>query len=141
MHNVVRAIDDGTCWIIDGEDSSPVGTVTLDQSADPNLWQPEDIPDDALYVHRLVVGLEFRSAEIGSAALDWASTKAHSLGKSWLRLDVWTNNTRLRQYYLDRGFTLVRIVPDLKYGALFQREAGVLLGRGPTITEHEAPGQ
>lgn len=133
MHNVHRAIDEGTCWIVEDEKTRPVATVTLDEDADPALWVPADDPSRALYVHRLVVSLNSRGDELGSAILDWASRRAEKAGKEFLRLDVWTSNLRLRQYYLDRGFSLVRIVSDIEYGVLFQRPVGVVLGRGPTI--------
>jgi hypothetical protein len=62
-------------------------------------------------------------SDLGSAILDWCGEEASSQGKPWLRLDAWTNNPDLHKYYLDRGFTLVRIVhgPDIVSGALFER--------------------
>jgi GNAT superfamily N-acetyltransferase len=139
MDNVRRAIDGASCWMIETRHGDQVATVTLDSYADPMLWEPADDPETAFYAHRLVVSQEARAHELGSAILDWASLKASRAGKKWLRLDVWTSNLKLRRYYLDRDFELVRIVPDIEYGVLFQRPAGVSLGRGPTIEEQPEP--
>lgn len=140
VHNVQKAIRERACWIVENESVVPVATVTLDEHADPDLWKPTDDPGQALYVHRLVVGLSSRGGELGSAVLDWSSRKAKNAGKKYLRLDVWTSNMQLRQYYLDRGFTLVRIVPHIEYGVLFQRPAQTVLGFGPAITEPDQTG-
>lgn len=133
--NIRAAIDARTCWLVENEHGASVATVTLDTFADPTLWLADDDPDDALYVHRLVVRQDQRSRELGSAILDWASVFATRAGKRWLRLDAWTSNTRLHKYYLDRGFTLVRTVhgPGIVSGTLFERPAGQYLGRGPVI--------
>lgn len=135
--NIRMALDAGTCWIIEDAGGVPIGTVTVDDNADPQLWVPSDGPADALYLHRLVV-LESHSArEVGSAVIDWASRRAHARGKRWLRLDAWTSNEGLHRYYLRHGFRHVRTVvaPAIISGALFERPAGVALGRGPAITE------
>lgn len=76
LHNVHKAIDNATCWIVEAANGDAVATVTLDENADPDLWQPQDDPPSALYVHRLVVSLHWRKMELGSAILDWASEKA-----------------------------------------------------------------
>jgi ribosomal protein S18 acetylase RimI-like enzyme len=56
--------------------------------------------------------------------LNWAANRAvRSYGARWVRVDVWTTNKELHDYYQRQGFTLVRIRNDLEYpsGALFQR--------------------
>jgi len=131
------AVHSETCWIVEDPPGEPVGTVTLDDDADPELWTPLDKPGQALYLHRLVVRSKLRGRDLGSAIVDWASVRAQSLGKAWLRLDAWTTNDQLHRYYLDRGFRLVRIVPGASSGsgAAFEREAGKVLGRGPLVAE------
>lgn len=127
------------CWIIEDPQERTIGTITVDKRADPEFWESSDSPDDALYVHRMIVRRHAAGGEIGSALLDWASKRAAAAGKSWLRLDAWRSNPRLRRYYADRGFTLVRTV-ELSHrqsGALFQRPAGTVLARGPRVIEVE----
>lgn len=127
------------CWIIEGGRNRTIGTITVDKRADPEFWTSDDSPDDALYVHRMIVRRNVAGGEIGSAVLDWASQRAAAAGKAWLRLDAWRSNPRLLRYYADHGFKLVRTVElsHRRSGALFQRPAGVVLARGPRVIEVE----
>lgn len=134
VDGIEKAIFSKTCWLIES-DNIPLATVTLDDFADSQLWTAEDSPGDALYVHRLVVDRKAGHRDLGSAILDWAGIQASMAHKQWLRLDAWTSNARLQKYYRDRGFSLVRTIttPHVKSGALFQRKAGVTIGRGPVV--------
>jgi GNAT superfamily N-acetyltransferase len=126
----------GQCWLVE-EGGRAIGTVTIDDCADEEFWRPEDDPDNALYLHRMVTIREVAGREIGSALLDWASRRAASLGKRWVRLDAWRSNSGLYRYYTERGFELVRTVelPHRTSGALFQRQAGVSFEQGPSVVE------
>lgn len=134
--NIRRTVADGTCWLVTTADSKATGTITVESTADP-YWLLSDNPDDALYVHRMVVDDGARGSELGTALLDWAARGARKAGKSWLRLDVWKSNSALHQYYLDRGFSLVRIDrnPSDPSGACFQRPASIQLHLGPDVIE------
>lgn len=125
------------CWICESLSGDVIGTITVDQNADPEFWEPCDLPDDALYIHRMIVRREAAGTEVGSAIIDWASERAAAAGRRWLRLDAWRSNPRLQRYYADRGFELVRTVelPHRRSGALFQRPAGTVLKRGPHVIE------
>lgn len=138
MHNIESAVDGGYCWLFE-EDDEPIATVTLDDRADPNLWRPEDRPNDALYLHRLVVRRRVAARHLGTAIIDWASLRARAAGRSYLRLDAWNSNIALHRYYLDLGFELVRTVTGAQVlsGVLFQRPAGQVRGRGPAIATDE----
>jgi GNAT superfamily N-acetyltransferase len=135
-HNIAA----GECWLVE-EEGRVIGTITVDDCADEEFWRPEDDPDDALYLHRMVTIREVAGREIGSAVLDWASHRAASLGKRWLRLDAWRSNKQLQRYYANRGFRHVRTVdlPHRRSGALFERRAGVVLGRGPHVHDFISP--
>jgi GNAT superfamily N-acetyltransferase len=135
-HNIAA----GECWLVE-EEGRVIGTITVDDCADEEFWRPEDDPDDALYLHRMVTIREVAGREIGSALLDWASRRAASLGKQWVRLDAWRSNRELQRYYMDRRFQYVRTMdlPHRRSGALFQRPAGATLGRGPSIAEKTGP--
>lgn len=138
MHNIEAAVESGHCWIFEiGDDA--IGTVTLDERADPSLWQPNDEPDSALYLHRLVVRRNTAAEHLGSAIIDWASLRAKAAGKAWLRLDAWSSNSDLHRYYLSLGFQWIRTVegPDVVSGVLFQRPSGEVVGRGPVIAAAE----
>jgi GNAT superfamily N-acetyltransferase len=137
MENVTAAIDAGTCWIACQDDDRPAATITIDTNADPQLWTTLDGPDRGLYVHRLVVRSDLRGIGLGDRLLDWAGSKAEGVGREFLRLDAWTTNTRLHQYYLKRAFRLVRIVraPDVVSGALFERQAHIRTSAEPLLPE------
>lgn len=113
----------GSLWLIEDVALELTATVTLDEYADPKLWTPEDGPEQALYLHRLVVRSNARGAQLGSHILDWCGERAERQGKPWLRLDAWTNNPGLHRYYLDQQFHLVRTVdkPGIVSGVLFER--------------------
>ena len=114
-----------------------IGTLTVDERADPEFWTQEDEPESALYVHRLAVRRAVSGNEVGSSLLDWASKRAAAQGKRRIRLDAWRTNDRLHQYYIERGWQLVRTVTldHRGSGALFEREAGSVYGMGPAVCE------
>ena len=133
MHNIRAAVADKACWLA-FRAGVAIGTMTLDTNAEPQYWPPEDQPDNALYIHRMVVDVNERGSELGSALLDWAGERACDAGRDWLRLDAWRSNTALHTYYVTRGFKLVRVVPDPSgSGACFQRPAALRVFRGPRL--------
>jgi GNAT superfamily N-acetyltransferase len=113
----------GECFLA-YRDGELVGTLTVDEQADPEFWRPDDNPSTAMYVHRMAVAREAAGQDIGARLLDWAAARAAEAGKPLLRLDAWKTNQGLQRYYLGQGFTLVRLVdlPHRGSGALFQRE-------------------
>lgn len=131
---ITAAVQAGACWLIE-HDGTSIGTITLDGDADPMYWGPEDNPESALYAHRMVTAHVARGLELGSAMLDWASQKTQETGRTWLRLDAWRTNMRLREYYASHGFELVRVIEDPRNGsgACFQRPAHVRLNAGPIV--------
>lgn len=104
------------------DDGADVGTIALDDYADPQLWTADERGDQALYLHRLIV--RRTHSGLGAHVLDWASAKAAEMGRDWLRIDVWTGNLALQTYYRHHGFRHVRTIQsDYPSGALFQRRA------------------
>jgi GNAT superfamily N-acetyltransferase len=79
-----------------------VGTLRV-LAEEPIVW-PEIVEDDAVYVHTLGVGRRWAHLALGSQLLNWAASRAASLGKSFVRLDCVSGNAFLRRYYLDAGF-------------------------------------
>jgi ribosomal protein S18 acetylase RimI-like enzyme len=133
MENITAAVSAGHCWLANRGDAT-IGTITVDDHAEPQYWYPEDEPDNALYVHRMVIDEAARGIELGSAMLDWVGEQAQARRREWVRLDAWRSNTALHRYYRERGFELVRVVSDPSgSGACFQRSAAIRLGRGPQL--------
>jgi len=134
VDRIEAAIAAQNTWIAE-DGGRPVATITIDRSADPEFWESADQPEEALYVHRLVVARAAAGQDLGSALLDWASRRAASAGLRWQRLDAWATNSDLHRYYQTRGWTHLRTIrlPHRGSGALFQRPAGDQTGVGPRI--------
>ncbi|MEU8896866.1 GNAT family N-acetyltransferase [Nocardia sp. NPDC048505] len=121
-HAVGRSMDAGETWIAECN-GEPAGTITVDRHADPNLWSPWEL-DDAVIVHYMIVDLRFAGHRIGHRLLAHAAYLAHQQDRAWVRLDAWTTNTALHDYYRRAGFHLARIAGPIATGpsrALFER--------------------
>jgi len=125
--NIKRAIRAGRTWIAWG-DSRPVATLT----ASPNhhmIWPAANGRDPAVYVRRITVSRrrEYAGHGLGGQLLDWAGLRANrDYGALWVRVDVWTTNTKLHDYYVNQGFEEVgrSPVPDYPSAVLFQKSVG-----------------
>lgn len=94
----VPALEAGHTWLA-RRDGGLVATITL-QWGDELVWGPR--PADAGYVHRLAV--RRAAAGVGAELLAWAEQETRAAGRDFLRLDCWSENARLRQYYEANGF-------------------------------------
>jgi GNAT superfamily N-acetyltransferase len=122
---MLRSIRAGETFIVWDDDGTPAATITVDRWANPDLWTPEEAAEPALYAHKLTVARDYAGQGLGPELLDWAGTRAAGAGARWLRVDVWTTNRQLQDYYLRLGFRHVRtvVLPHNPSGALFQRPA------------------
>ena len=119
LERVTSSIKAGETWMIT-KDSEPVGTIAIDQWSDPGLWS-EDEMNDALFLHRLISPLSSSGHDIAGPLVNHALGLAAQQQKHWLRLDAWTTNGALHQFWVRQGFEYLRTVPDVSSGALFQR--------------------
>jgi GNAT superfamily N-acetyltransferase len=121
---LLAGIDAGETWMVrDGAET--VGTITVNDFANPLLWSKDECSEVARYVHKMTVRRSHSGRGLGAILLDWAGDRAASEGAKWLRLDAWTTNRSLHAYYERQGFQHVRTVVRADYpsGALFQRPA------------------
>jgi len=131
---VAATVAAGQTWQVwDGEE--PVATITLTAWPDVDglwkpahdspeaLWYPEDDPADAIYAAKMMIPLARAGNGLGGEMLDWAGGRAYDAGLTWLRLDAWTSNPRLHDYYRQQGFRHVRTVAARVSGACFERPA------------------
>lgn len=119
------AIRAGRTWIVwDG--AVPAATIT----ASPNhhkIWPAENQRDPAVYIRRLIVSRDRKYAGhgLGAQLLDWAGLRAsREHGARWVRVDIWTTNTKLHKYYRDQGFAFCGFcewIADYPSAALFQK--------------------
>jgi GNAT superfamily N-acetyltransferase len=102
-----------------------VATVTIEPNANPLVWdRPGDLNDPAVYLSRLVVARSFAGLKIGTALLNWACHHAqHRYHANLVRIDVWTKNFALHNYYRAQGFRWQGYCSDTSYPsrARFQR--------------------
>jgi ribosomal protein S18 acetylase RimI-like enzyme len=116
----IETIIAGQTWMV-WDHSTPAATLTLTGYIDPELWDIVGDPENALYLHKLTVPRTRAGVGLGAELLDWAAGRAHDQGLSWLRLDAWTTNTHLQDYYLRHGFQHVHTVATRPSGACYQR--------------------
>jgi GNAT superfamily N-acetyltransferase len=140
----------GRTWIAWNEDVGiGVGTITLDENhpvdgAENPVWPVHHLRERALYVHRVVVSRRYSGLGLGAGLLDWASGKAMALiGTPLLRIDVWTDNAALHEYYKRQGFEYLitrdeKDLPDYPARALFERRTSPN-GRNGSGLFHEYP--
>jgi GNAT superfamily N-acetyltransferase len=118
-----NAIDRGACYLAYDADGVLVGTITVDDQADPEFWTSAEQAQPALYVHRMIVAREAAGQNVGGQLLDWAATVATSQSRPTLRLDCWARNRALHRYYAHQGFVHLRTMrlSHRGSGALFQK--------------------
>ncbi|MFI1240375.1 GNAT family N-acetyltransferase [Nocardia salmonicida] len=120
---VGRALDRGETWIaeVDGESA---GTITVNHRADPGLWSAWELAESVI-VHFMIVDLRFAGLRVGDHLLAHAAQLADCADRPWVRLDAWTTNAGLHNYYRRAGFALARIAGPVAAGpskALFERQ-------------------
>jgi GNAT superfamily N-acetyltransferase len=122
---VRRGLARGKTWIAE-EHGTPIATITYRQHGNQALWTERERREPAVYVSRLIVARNAAGFGIGAAMIDLAGQRAaRDWGAQWIRIDVWTTNEALRNYYEKRGFRFCRICPfdqeTYPSGALFQK--------------------
>jgi GNAT superfamily N-acetyltransferase len=104
-------------WVVDGRVVAMMALI--DPEAD--FWTPEELAESQTYISRVFVVEHGR--DYGSALLEAVADQSRRDGKRWIRLNCWSTNTRLHQYYITHGFEHMRTtdVRGRMSGALFQR--------------------
>lgn len=140
---VLWGIRSGKTWIAeDGQE--PVATITYRQHGHQKLWTPQEQRDPAVYVSQLIVNREYAGNEIGVALTDWAGGRALRIWRAlWIRVDVWTTNLALHNYYEKRKFRFVRTCQfdephSYPSAALFQKPTAEIDGEAAAARFAEA---
>jgi hypothetical protein len=124
---VLRGLLKGTTWIVwDGD--IPAATVTITPRKNAAVWSKPgctcDLAERAVFIHRLITARKYAGQGLGAELIDWAGLRGQRLyGAKWIRIDVWTTNTGLHDYYVKTGFEPCGFCadPDYPSGALFQK--------------------
>jgi Acetyltransferase (GNAT) family len=124
---VLRGLQGGKTWIVWDEDI-PAATVTITPRMNPAVWSTSgctcDLAERAVFVHRLITAMKYAGLGLGTEIIDWAGLRGRRLyGAKWVRIDVWSTNKGLHDYYLKQGFEPCGSCadPDYPSGALFQK--------------------
>lgn len=118
---VSESICAGETWIaVNGE--TPTGTIAVDECSDPGLWSSEEL-ENAVIAHRMIVPRWAAGWGVGHVLLSHAERVAEQRGRMYVRLDAWTTNSALHEYYRQAGFRHVRTVAGhhTPSAALFER--------------------
>jgi|BarGraIncu00222A_1022003.scaffolds.fasta_scaffold72816_2 ribosomal protein S18 acetylase RimI-like enzyme len=100
-------------WIRDGEavvavnSNGDVHGYAVTGSFPPPYMDPivaKRAVEDAYYVYTVASRMRFESRGAGRSLIMWAADQARSLSVTYLRLDCWAENARLRAYYRNLGF-------------------------------------
>ena len=124
---VLRGLQRGKTWIAwDGD--IPAATATITPRRNSAVWSKPactcDLAERAVYVHRLITARKYSGLGLGAELIDWAGLRGQRLyGAKWIRVDVWTTNQGLHNYFLRRGFESCGFCADPSYpsGALFEK--------------------
>ena len=77
--------------------------------------------------------------------IDWAGLRGRRKNRArWIRIDVWSTNTGLHDYYMSKGFRPCGTCadPDYPSGALFEKPvAGMRVPACPKFIETSADSQ
>lgn len=132
---LLATIEAGTVFML-RDQAVTAGTVTLTTEAEDGLWTNVELGEPSMFINKLTVARTHAGQDIGGRLLDWAGDRAHQAGAAWLRLDAWTANRGLQQYYQRHGFQHVRTV--IEGGAVNggPRVSGWLAQRPALSTQH-----
>ncbi|MGK5448815.1 GNAT family N-acetyltransferase [Streptomyces radiopugnans] len=128
----------GRTWVVE-DHSAITATITL-TGPDLDFWHPEDAPQSAIYVAKLITTRSAAGNHLGGRLLDFACRKAQAAALPWVRLDCWRDNERLQRFYLHEGFQHVRTEAPKhrKSGWLGQRPADVIRYPSEQLNELDA---
>jgi protein-tyrosine phosphatase len=119
---VAARADAGELFVVRSRDQVVAAVVIV--PADPVIWGPR--PEDAGYVHTLVIDRRQAGLGLGRRVLDLVEVHLVARGATLARLDCVATNDRLTAYYRDAGYTEVghhSFGPDHPWSpvALFQK--------------------
>ena len=96
----------------------------------------------AVYAHRLIIDRRFAGFGLGAQLIDWAGLHGRDKWEAeWIRIDVWSTNKGLHEYYMNTGFEPCGMAPDPDYpsGMLFQKSVRKISEPvSPLFTERKA---
>jgi ribosomal protein S18 acetylase RimI-like enzyme len=74
--------------------------------SDKVIWRELD-KGNSIYLHRIVVNPEFKGQRLFGSILDWVIEHSKQKGLMSIRLDTWSANPTIINYYRSFGFTFI----------------------------------
>lgn len=114
----------GEFWIVrDYAEGPAAAVIAMSCLGDPDFWTAAELAEPAVYLSKAAVRPYFAGQGLGAMLFRWAVDYAWQMGMTWVRLDAWSTNEALHDYYRARGWTFLRNDPPegRRSGALFQR--------------------
>ena len=142
---VTRGLAGGKTLIVwDGNVAA--ATVTLTPKLNPKVWSRPactcDLGERAVYAHRLITARSHAGWGLGAQLIDWAGLGARSdYGARWIRIDVWSTNSALHDYYRGAGFEPCGVCedPDYPSGRLFQKRTARIEAADTPLLDQPSP--
>lgn len=94
--------------------------------SDPKIWKEKDL-EPSLYLHRIVSHSDFKGKFLVKEIINWSIQQAKNLNLKYIRLDTFSGNTNLIEYYIKCGFNLVGVTTMEKSKDLPSHYAGTSL--------------
>lgn len=132
---LLATIEAGMVFMV-REGETTAATITLTPDAEEGLWTDAELSEPSIFVNKLTVARTHAGLNVGGRLLDWAGDWAYRAGAKWLRLDAWTTNEGLQNYYLRQGFEHVRTVHEGVAVNGGPRVSGWLAQRPTLLTNH-----
>ncbi|WP_405807519.1 GNAT family N-acetyltransferase [Streptomyces sp. NBC_00210] len=108
---LLATIEAGTVFMVIDR-AATAATITLTSDAEAGLWTDRELAEPSMFINKLTVARTHAGQNVGGRLLDWAGDRAYRAGAKWLRLDAWTTNTALQEYYLRQEFEYVRTIRE-----------------------------
>ena len=99
---LIKEIEEGRHWKI--EDKGQIACVFSVQYEDPFVWEDGE---PSLYLHRIVTNPAFKGNGYVKEIIGWAINHGRAINKKFVRLDTFSDNPRLIDYYVRCGFRLI----------------------------------
>jgi GNAT superfamily N-acetyltransferase len=139
---VLAGLRNGKTWIV-WHDGIAAATVTITTRRNTAVWSKPactcNLAERAVFIHRLITSRKYAGQGLGAELIDWAGLRGcREYGAKWIRIDVWSTNEGLHDYYMSQGFTPCGTCadPDYPSGALFEKPVrGISVPRLPKFTE------
>ena len=88
------------------------------------IWQEKNNAE-SIYLHRVAVNPDFRDIKFFPKIVEWLRKYAKNLDKKYIRMDTWSDNQKLFDYYKRLGFDFLGLMPLINSADLPKHYEGI----------------